>query len=181
LESSALNKNLYTDYELFAIIKSIVDSYVKVNDSWFTLYKKRAYTSLFECKNIIQSLAEGRMVSEPQGRFVVGTVYDDAEKSIKQVVSGINPDYWKSRYANKGISAYASAISRGATVTRIFVQPIASIQKISDVLQKQVEQGIEVLIVLPEEVHDLLRNDDYILVDDKILDFIGNSVMIGEC
>jgi phosphatidylserine/phosphatidylglycerophosphate/cardiolipin synthase-like enzyme len=57
-------------------------------------------------------------------------------------------------------------VERGVSFTRIFIQPIEILREMVDILEKQRDIGINVFVVLPDDLPHSARQD-YIIVDDR--------------
>lgn len=166
MQANALSQALYSDAWLLEYIQEIVNSYLTTKSGWFDLFRLRANDAIVECRNILHSMVEGNMVITPPSLFSFGETFGSAEKSIKHASAIADISYWRSIYADKALQWNATVIRRGVSFTRIFIQPLEALRQMVDILERQQSVGIDVFIVLPDDLPPSARQD-YIIVDDR--------------
>lgn len=166
LQANNLQRSLYEDVWLLRQIEKIVADYHSVKGRGFPLFSARAEDAISDCRNVLHSMAEGYMVTEAPSAFTIGNMFKDSQKSIKHVITRINPSYMRSSYYEKALQVSESAIKRGVEFTRIYLLPSNEfLYDIQDILVRQQKSGIRVLVVFPDpSLKDLY--EDYIVVDD---------------
>ena len=167
LQANAISQVLYRDEWLLKHIRQILDGYELVNGTWFELFKRRASDAIIECRNVLHSMAEGRLTAGLRSPYTFGAeAFEQTERSIKAAASG-DVGYWRSIYAQTYFRANSAAVQRGIKVVRVFIQPLTTLQGMVDILEQQRGAGIEVYVVQPEDLSREL-NEDYLIMDDRV-------------
>ncbi|MBI5295342.1 MAG: hypothetical protein HY869_07685 [Chloroflexi bacterium] len=166
LHATTLSKTLFEDEWLLQHVNQIVTDYQTVKNGWFGLFQRRANDAIVESRDLIHSLAEGRMTTYLRSPYSFGAEeIDKVKKSYKHVAVLGDIGYWRSVYAAKSLNANKNAVQRGVAVTRIFIQKVNTLRAMIDILSKHREAGIQVYIAIPDEIPKELQ-EDYIIADD---------------
>jgi len=84
LQANAISQVLYRDEWLLKHIRQILHGYELVNGTWFELFKRRASDAIIECRNVLHSMAEGRLMTGLRSPHTFGAeAFERAERSIK--------------------------------------------------------------------------------------------------
>lgn len=163
-----LGNQLQNNQELFAIIQSMVDNYIKIQNSSFSFFKQKAADSLIESKEILQTLSNGFLIAEPASKYSFGKKgVEIAQKNIK-AVSYEPLGLWKSLHWEKSINVNSDATKRGVEITRVFLQDDENLSKHNDVILAHKNAGAKILIASPKDLSSSYL-ESFFIVDDKIL------------
>lgn len=164
---NTLNPILYQDDWFSSEVMQIAEDYHVVKKGWFDLFVRRGDDAIVECKNILHAMAEGNLDTSPRGAYSFGNeVINKIKSSYKHVSSLEDLAYWNSTYAETALETNIAAVRRGVKIKRIFVQRPETLEKMSGILQKQKDAGIEIYLANSAEVpKDLI--DDYVIADDQ--------------
>jgi hypothetical protein len=125
----------------------IVADYESVKGRQLEWFNLRAQDAVTECLNVLHSMAEGFLLTDPRGRFDFGPeAFKQAKKSVKATVAG-DISFWRNVHGEKYFQANVEALKRGVSITRVFIESISTLRENIDILEKQRHAGIEVYIV----------------------------------
>jgi len=157
-------------------VRNITNGYLQVKANGLDVFKSRANSAISECQNTIHTLTEGYYYTRPGSQFSVqGSLLRKTKKAFK-ATSEDDINFWRSIRGEKYLQDHQEAIKRGVKITRIFIHPESAIPQIIDVLQKQIDIGIEVLVVPADHISaDLIQ--DFIIMDDHIVSFSPEFVV----
>lgn len=137
----------------------------------FDLFSKRADGAVRNCRDTLRTMTQGFLVNERLGEFEFSMeAFGKAKRSIKATTGG-DVRFWESEYGKRYFESNLAAIKRGVEITRVFVQPVADLQKIVGVLGEQQKAGIRVYLVQPQALPGELA-EDYLIMDDAVLSLI---------
>jgi hypothetical protein len=171
LKASAITQSLYPDPWLLENIQEIVQSYqeIKTKSAWFDLFSQRAEDMISECRRVLHGMSEGYIVVQTGGLYSISPeVLAKVKKTIK-AVAAVNDAYWLTPESNTYLNSNYDAVKRKVKVVRVFTYPTNVLRGMVDILEKQQRLGIEIYIAPIDEnlPHDL--NEDYLILDDKII------------
>ncbi|MEW5870999.1 MAG: hypothetical protein AB1894_17125 [Chloroflexota bacterium] len=168
IQALGLEESLTKYPFLFSTLFQIAKDYESVRNLEFDFFKHGADDVLLDCRNTIHSLAEQRIEVGLENNLAYGRQgIHDAQKSLKAVAYA-EPSFWKTKYADFYLESNAQAVARGVKFTRIWLYDVKTLTEYQEILQRQVDVGIRVLIAYPDRVPDHIL-DDILLVDDKVL------------
>ena len=156
------------------IFRVISDDYITLQSRDYGLFKRRADEALRECRNVLHSMADGRLVVKTPSSFSFGNTFKEAQKSINHSSAISDISYWRSTYGKTSLEFNKRIIKeRQLHFTRIFTQDEELLKEIVDVLEQQVEIGIEVRILFSEDYSGLRK--DFLIVDDTAACQLGGG------
>lgn len=168
LQASILDKRLYQDEWLLQQVQEMISDYFRVKPEWLELFHRKAQDAISDCRNILHSLSEGTLATQPKSSYTLGAnaIEQYATASVKIVtVSDIN--YLRMTYAQKLWQAYENVIKRGVKITRVFVDKPEFLSSAKDVFDRLDSIGVEVFVV---DVGDLPLSlvQEIQIIDDKV-------------
>ncbi|MCP4366853.1 MAG: hypothetical protein GY797_01880 [Deltaproteobacteria bacterium] len=169
IQASTLETMLTRNPFLLSAVSQIAKDYGVVKKSGFDFFTETAENSLLECRDMLHSLGEGRMIEDiDRTKLTYGSrMISDAQKSVK-VVTYANLSFWRTKYGQHILKENIEAVKRGVDFTRIWLQDYNTLVEYQDILKIQRESGLRVLVAFPEDLPSTLL-EDYRIMDDKVL------------
>ena len=174
LQASGMSKSLFSNEWLLKVVRNMVSSYYATINIKAGLFTQFAKDTLVECQNILQFMADGKLVSRRTRMKDFSLELIKIAKSMIFATDTGNIAYWRETYMQDYFELNVKAIKRGVKITRIFIYPLRDLRKNEDILQQHQNAGIDVYFVdsgkLPK---DLVG--DYMVVDGKMANYIEFS------
>jgi hypothetical protein len=170
LQAVTLLELIMQDNQLPENIQDLVNSYLLIKQGAFEIFKTRGDDILAQCISDLRAMADGYMIVEPGAKYAFGKLgIELAKKSIK-AVSCTSPESWSSSHSRSAVEAHADAVQRGVDIIRVFIQDEKTHSDAEEVLTKQLEAGINVFVVSPDELPAKYQtNYSYFIIDNAIL------------
>ncbi len=182
IDTLGLHKALLQNPPIGNLVQQIAHDYASVEQVGFTYFRERAHDALLECREVVHSLAEGRMIIPSESKFSYGRRGIESARTSIRAVACAKPDWWKTNIGQAYFQANVNAVERGVRITRIWIYDEATLIDLQNVIMQQHNAGIETHVILPDQLpRDLL--EDYMIVDEQILiklELLSNSYAKSE-
>jgi|SRR5215475_33497 len=170
IETAGFSREMIRNPELFEALSSIAGDYRKTVDaSAYKLFAERAKDVLSTCQDDLHNLVEGHMVLPPLSQFSFGLKgLTEIRHSIKATSYVDAEAFWNGVAGAKYFQANVNLVDRGVRITRIFIGDRATVQRLESIILRHRRAGMQVLVVLAEEIPRELC-EDYLIGDDRVL------------
>jgi len=170
IEVNKLSLEMAKDAELFAVVAAVVRDYREIaDDGNYRLFAARAKQILHESSASLHNLVEGYMVLPPLSEFSFGLKgIAEVKASIKATSYVDAENFWKSVAGERYFQKNVELVARGVRITRVFIGDRSTVSGFRDIIARQRDAGIAVLIALADELPRELC-EDYLVADDKVV------------
>ena len=168
IQITELGSILIKNPPLLTTVSQIADDYETVNELGVGFFVEAADLALFEARDVVHKLSEGRMTHNNLALGRPRMLYGNRPESSIKVSNYSNPSFYRTDYGKSVLAKNSSAINRGVEFTYIWIQERETLFEFQDVVKQQIEMGIKSLYVFPSEIPPTLL-EHYRIKDDNML------------